>query len=104
MENICTCTCPTTRQPGTAPRRCARLRILWGRRVLLRILGTEKTGLAAVCSAWRSRAQSVVKAVALCAGPKVQVRQAQVLIEVKIRFASADDVQQVLRRCLGKTL
>lgn len=39
------------------------------------------------------------------AGPKVRVRRAKALIEVKIRFArraSADDVQRVLHRCLGK--
>jgi hypothetical protein len=34
------------------------------------------------------------------AGPKVWARREQDLI-VKTRFACADDVQQVLRRCLG---
>lgn len=39
------------------------------------------------------------------AGPKVRFRRAKALIEVKLRFnrrASADDVQRVQRRCLGK--
>lgn len=39
------------------------------------------------------------------ASPKVRVRRAKALIEVKISFtrrASADDVQRMLRRCLGK--
>lgn len=39
------------------------------------------------------------------ADPKVRVRRAKALIEVKIRFtrrATADDVQRVLRRCIGK--